>query len=166
MNFELFSNKLPTPNQLMALKAGDKAPEINSIDQDEKPISLAQFKGKKVALYFYPQDDTPTCTIEACNLRDNETRLKSSGYQVIGVSPDESKKHLKFIKKYGLPFPLIADTDLKVINDYGVWAEKTTFGRTYMGVLRTTFLIDEKGVISKVIDKVESKVHTDQILGL
>lgn len=149
----------------MTLKPGDKAPEINSIDQDGNPISLTQFKGKKIALYFYPQDDTPTCTVEACNLRDNETRLKAAGYQVIGVSPDPAKKHQKFIKKFGLPFPLIADTDLKVINDYGVWAEKTTFGKTYMGVLRTTFLIDEKGKIIKVIDKVTSKVHSDQILG-
>ena len=115
-------------------------------------------------MYFYPQDDTPTCTTEACNLRDNYQTLQKQGFVVLGVSPDSEKKHLKFIEKHQLPFDLLADTDLKICNDYGVWAEKTTFGKTYMGVVRTTFIIDEKGIISEIISKVESKRHSEQIL--
>lgn len=126
---------------------------------------MSDFLGKKVVLYFYPQDNTPTCTVEACNLRDNYEALQAKGYVVLGVSPDSEKKHTKFIEKFQLPFDLLADEDLKICKDYGVWAEKTTFGKTYMGVVRTTFIIDEKGMIAEIIDKVESKRHSEQILG-
>ncbi|WP_339794079.1 thioredoxin-dependent thiol peroxidase [uncultured Imperialibacter sp.] len=149
----------------MALKAGDKAPDFEVSDQNGKTVKLSDFQGKKVVLYFYPQDNTPTCTVEACNLRDNYATLKARGYEVLGVSPDSAKKHTNFIKKFSLPFTLLADTDNKIIESYGLWAEKTTFGRTYMGVLRTTFIIDEKGVIERVIDDVKSKEHAEQILG-
>ncbi|WP_416866362.1 MAG: thioredoxin-dependent thiol peroxidase [Imperialibacter sp.] len=149
----------------MALKAGDKAPDFEVSDQNGKTVNLSDFQGKKVVLYFYPQDNTPTCTVEACNLRDNYATLKAKGYEVLGVSPDSAKKHTNFIKKFSLPFTLLADTDNKIIESYGLWAEKTTFGRTYMGVLRTTFIIDEKGVIKRVIDDVKSKEHAEQILG-
>lgn len=145
------------------LKIGDKAPEIKGKDQDGKDISLHHFKGKKVVLYFYPKDNTPTCTEQACNLRDNIGALKKAGYQIIGVSGDNEKSHTKFIKKYDLPFPLIADTDLKIVNDYEAWGEKTLFGRKYMGILRKTFVIDENGTITKIIDKVTAKEHTAQI---
>lgn len=148
----------------MALKVGDKAPAINSKDQNGNPISLSNFAGKKIALYFYPKDDTPGCTAEACNLRDNYGELKSKGYEIIGVSIDSEKAHQKFIEKYSLPFPLIADTDQKVVNDYQVWVEKSMYGKKYMGTARTTFLIDENGLISKIIDKVDTKEHTAQIL--
>ena len=149
----------------MLLKQGDKAPAFTANDQDGKTHSLKDYKGKKVVLYFYPQDNTPTCTNEACNLRDNFTLLKKMGIVVIGVSPDSEGSHKKFEKKYSLPFTLLADAGNKIINDYGLWAEKTTFGRTYMGVLRTTFLINEKGKIDHIIEKVESKNHAAQILG-
>ncbi|MEQ8533357.1 MAG: thioredoxin-dependent thiol peroxidase [Imperialibacter sp.] len=149
----------------MALKAGDKAPDFEVSDQNGKTVKLSDFKGKKIVLYFYPQDNTPTCTVEACNLRDNYTTLKAKVYEVLGVSPDSAKKHTNFIKKFSLPFTLLADTDNKIIESYGLWAEKTTFGRTYMGVLRTTFIIDEKGIIERIIDDVKSKEHAEQILG-
>ncbi|MEQ9376520.1 MAG: thioredoxin-dependent thiol peroxidase [Imperialibacter sp.] len=149
----------------MALKAGDKAPDFEVSDQNGKTVKLSDFQGKKVVLYFYPQDNTPTCTVEACNLRDNYSVLKAKGYEVLGVSPDSAKKHTNFIKKFSLPFTLLADTDNKIIESYGLWAEKTTFGRTYMGVLRTTFIIDEKGIIERIIDDVKSKEHAEQILG-
>ncbi len=148
------------------LKEGDKAPGFTAKDQDGNTVSLSDFKGKNVILYFYPQDDTPTCTKEACNYRDNYQSLLSKGFSVIGVSFDTEKSHKKFIKKYSLPFPLIADTDKKIIEDYGVWGEKTTFGRTYMGTFRTTFVIDKKGVISHVIRKVESGKASQQVLDL
>ncbi|MEQ8811858.1 MAG: thioredoxin-dependent thiol peroxidase [Imperialibacter sp.] len=149
----------------MALKAGNKAPDFEVSDQNGKTVKLSDFKGKKIVLYFYPQNNTPTCTVEACNLRDNYTTLKAKGYEVLGVSPDSAKKHTNFIKKFSLPFTLLADTDNKIIESYGLWAEKTTFGRTYMGVLRTTFIIDEKGIIERIIDDVKSKEHAEQILG-
>ncbi|WOK04410.1 thioredoxin-dependent thiol peroxidase [Imperialibacter roseus] len=149
----------------MALKAGDKAPDFEVSDQNGKTVKLSDFQGKKVVLYFYPQDNTPTCTVEACNLRDNYNTLKTKGYEVLGVSPDSAKKHTNFIKKFSLPFTLLADTDNKIIESYGLWAEKTTFGRSYMGVLRTTFIIDENGIIERVIDDVKSKEHAEQILG-
>jgi thioredoxin-dependent peroxiredoxin len=149
----------------MALKAGDKAPDFEVSDQNGKTVKLSDFLGKKVVLYFYPQDNTPTCTVEACNLRDNYSALKAKGYEVLGVSPDSAKKHTNFIKKFSLPFTLLADTDNKIIESYGLWAEKQMFGKKYMGVLRTTFLIDEKGVIERVIDDVKSKEHAEQILG-
>jgi peroxiredoxin Q/BCP len=148
------------------LKEGDKAPGFTAKDQDGNTVSLSDFKGKNVILYFYPQDDTPTCTKEACNYRDNYQSLLSKGFAVIGVSFDTEKSHKKFIKKYSLPFPLIADTDKKIIEDYGVWGEKTTFGRTYMGTFRTTFVIDKKGIIAHVIRKVESGKASQQVLDL
>ncbi len=148
----------------MKLKVGDKAPAINAKDQNGNEITLAQFKGKKVVLYFYPKDSTPGCTKEACNFRDNYKALQKKGYEVVGVSADSEKSHLKFIEKYELPFPLIADTDQKVVNDYGVWGLKKFMGREYMGINRTTFLIDEKGRIEKVIEKVDTENSTQQIL--
>jgi len=149
----------------MKLSVGQKAPEINSTDQNGNPIKLTDFLGKKVALYFYPKDNTPGCTEQACNLRDNEMQLKAKGFQVIGVSVDDEKSHKKFIEKFELPFPLIADTDKKVVEDYGVWVEKSMYGKKYMGIARTTFVIDENGVISNIVDKVVTKDHTSQILG-
>jgi peroxiredoxin Q/BCP len=148
----------------MKLKEGDKAPAINAKDQNGNEITLAQFKGKKVVLYFYPKDSTPGCTKEACNFRDNYKALQKKGYEVIGVSTDSEKSHQKFIEKYELPFPLIADTDQKVVNDYGVWGLKKFMGREYMGINRTTFLIDEKGKIEKLIEKVDTENSTEQIL--
>jgi thioredoxin-dependent peroxiredoxin len=148
------------------LKEGDKAPAFTAKDQDGNTVSLSDFKGKNVILYFYPQDDTPTCTKEACNYRDNYQSLLNKGFAVIGVSFDTEKSHKKFINKYSLPFPLIADTDKKIIEDYGVWGEKTTFGRTYMGTFRTTFVIDKNGVITHVIRKVESGKASQQVLDL
>jgi peroxiredoxin Q/BCP len=146
------------------LTEGKKAPAFKGKDQNGKPVSLADFKGKKVILYFYPEDDTPTCTVQACNLRDNFGLLKKRGFIVLGVSPDEEKKHKKFEAKYDLPFTLIADAGHKIIDSYGVWGEKQMYGRTYMGLHRTTFLIDEKGVIRKIFLKPKSKQHTEEIL--
>lgn len=146
------------------LKINSQAPDFTVNDQNGKPVSLSDFKGKKVILFFYPQDNTPTCTVEACNLRDNHTKLKKRGYVVLGVSPDNEKKHQNFISKYKLPFTLLCDPDKVVHHLYGVWAEKTTFGKTYMGTLRTTFVIDENGMIIRIIDKVESKRHAQQIM--
>jgi thioredoxin-dependent peroxiredoxin len=146
------------------LTEGKKAPAFKGKDQNGKPVSLADYKGKKVVLYFYPEDDTPTCTVQACNLRDNFGLLKKNGFIVLGVSPDEEKKHKKFEAKYDLPFTLIADADHKIIDSYGVWGEKQMYGRTYMGLHRTTFLIDEKGIIRKIFLKPKSKQHTEEIL--
>ena len=146
------------------LKTGDKAPEIYGTDETGQPISLKNFAGKKLILYFYPADNTPTCTTESCNLRDNFDNLKKKGYTVLGVSPDSARKHQNFIKKFELPFPLLVDDDMKTIKKYGVWGMKKTFGKEYMGLVRTTFVIDEKGVIEQVIGKVQSKRHTAQIL--
>ena len=147
------------------LKAGDKAPDFKAINQNEKEISLANYAGKKLVLYFYPKDNTPTCTNEACNLRDNFLDLKAAGYEVLGVSPDSAKKHTNFINKYELPFDLLVDDEHKMHEAYGVWGEKKMYGKTYMGTIRTTFLINEEGVIEKVIDKVKAKEHHSQILG-
>lgn len=152
-------------NHITGLKAGDKAPDFSAKDQTGKFVSLKDYKGKKLVLYFYPKDDTPTCTKEACNLRDNYAGLKRKGYAIVGVSADEEKKHLKFIKKYELPFPLIADVDMKVIKAYDVWGKKQFMGRIYDGINRTTFVIDEKGRIEKVITDVKSADHTEQIIG-
>lgn len=148
------------------LKAGDKAPAIKSKDQNGEPITLSQFKGKKVILYFYPKDNTPGCTAEACNLRDNYTALCKKGFEILGVSVDDEKSHQKFIQKFDLPFPLISDTEKKVVEDYGVWGLKKFMGREYMGINRVTFIIDEKGVIEHVIEKVDTANSTEQILDL
>ncbi len=149
----------------MTLKVGDKAPDINSVDQLGNPITLAQFKGKKVILYFYPKDDTPGCTKEACSFRDNYSVLKEKGYEVLGVSVDSTKKHQKFIEKHELPFTLIADEEQKVVSDYGVWGLKKFMGREYMGTNRTTFVIDEKGKIGRIIEKVDTTNSAAQVLG-
>lgn len=147
-----------------ALKAGDKAPGFSGKDQDGKTVSLSDYEGKKVILYFYPKDNTPGCTAEACNLRDNKDLLAKEGYEVLGVSTDDESSHKDFRAKYSLPFPLIADTDKSINQKYGVWVEKERDGKKFMGTARTTFIIDEKGVIIQVIDKVETKDHANQIL--
>ena len=146
------------------LKIGDKAPEINGIDQNGDKITLDQYKGKKVVLYFYPKDMTPGCTAQACDLSDNYNDLIKKGYDVLGVSCDSVKRHQKFIEKYNLPFNLISDEDKQVVNNYGVWQLKKFMGREYMGIVRTTFIIDEKGIIEHIITKVNTKQHTSQIL--
>ena len=146
------------------IKIGDKAPEINSIDQDGEKITLKQFLGKKIILYFYPKDMTPGCTAQSCNLRDNYHQLLDSGYVVLGCSADSPEKHQKFIEKYDLPFPLISDQSKEVLNKFGVWALKKFMGKEYMGILRTTFVIDENGIIEDIITKVKTKEHTSQIL--
>ena len=146
------------------LEEGDKAPDFTGLDQNEKEISLADYRGKKLVLYFYPKDNTPGCTAEACNLRDNYAALQKEGYAIVGVSPDSARKHQNFIRKFDLPFPLIADTEKKILNDYGVWGEKQMYGRKYMGVFRTTFVIDGEGRIERIFRKVDTKAHAEQIL--
>ena len=146
------------------LSEGNKAPAFSSKDQNGNTVSLEIFKGKKVVLYFYPEDGTPTCTIQACNLRDNFSALKNEGIIVLGISPDEVAKHKKFETKFGLPFTLLADPTHTIIEKYGVWGEKQMYGRKYMGLLRTTFLIDEKGIIRKIFLKPKSKQHSEEIL--
>jgi peroxiredoxin Q/BCP len=146
------------------LTEGKKAPVFSAKDQNGNPVSLSDYKGKKIILFFYPEDDTPTCTIQACNLRDNFGLLKKHGFTVLGISPDEEKKHKKFETKYGLPFTLLADADHKIIDTYGVWGEKQLYGRTYMGLHRTTFLIDEKGIIRKIFLRPKNKKHAEEIL--
>lgn len=150
--------------QTTHLKEGDKAPDFKGKDQNGNEVSLKDFRGKKLVLYFYPKDDTPGCTTESCDLRDHYNLLKKKGFDVLGVSADSEKSHQKFIKKFKLPFPLIADTDKKIVNDYGVWKAKMLFGRKFMGIVRTTFIIDEKGKIEEVITKVDTEKHTQQIL--
>lgn len=147
----------------MAITEGKKAPAFTAVDQDGQQIKLSDFKGKKLALYFYPKDATSTCTVQACNLRDNYDGLADKGIEVIGVSPDDEKSHLKFIAKQGLPFRIIADTDKSLCEKFGVWAEKSMYGKKYMGVLRTTFLMDENGLVVKIIDKPKVKEHADEI---
>ena len=151
---------------MLQLKEGVKAPQFKGIDQNGNKITLDDFKGKKLILYFYPKDNTPGCTAEACNLRDNYDTLLKSGYAIVGVSPDTEKSHKGFAGKYSLPFPLIADTAKEILNDYGVWGEKQMYGKSYYGVIRTTFIIDEKGFIEKVITKVDTSGHTEQIFNL
>ena len=146
------------------LGKGDKAPEFAGLNQKGEQISLGGFKGKKLILYFYPKDDTPGCTAESCNLNNNYHMWLSKGYEVVGISPDSVASHKKFAAKFGLGFNLIADTDIKVTQAYGVWGEKGMFGKKYMGVLRTTFLINEKGIIDEIFEKVDTKNHTDQII--
>ena len=146
------------------LKEGDKAPVFSGLNENGETVSLSDFNGKKLILFFYPKDDTSGCTAEACNLRDNYEVLKKQGFELLGVSPDSAKKHQNFKTKYELPFPLIADTEQVVLKAYGVWGPKQMYGRTYEGVYRTTFVIDEKGVIAKVFTKVDTGAHTQQIL--
>jgi peroxiredoxin Q/BCP len=151
---------------MIQLSEGSKAPIFKGIDQNGSEISLKDFTGKKLILYFYPKDNTPGCTAEACNLRDNYDELLKQGFAVVGVSPDSEKSHKGFSGKFSLPFPLIADTDKKILNDYGVWGEKKMYGKSYFGVIRTTFIIDEKGIIEKIISKVETAGHAEQIVKL
>lgn len=146
------------------VEVGQTAPDFEAKDQNGETITLSQYKGKKVVLYFYPRDNTPGCTAQACDLRDNIERLADNGYQVIGVSTDSEAKHRNFIEKYDLPFPLIADTDNAVHELYGTWQLKKNYGKEYMGTVRTTFIIDEQGKVSDVIAKVKTKEHTAQIL--
>lgn len=150
----------------MALQVGDKAPETLGLDQSGNEIKLSDFKGKKLALYFYPKDNTTGCTAEACSLRDGYQELQAAGYEVVGVSKDSAKSHQGFISKQNLPFPLIADTDTALQQAFGVWAEKKLYGRSYMGTLRTTFIINEDGIIEKIIGpkEVKTKDHANQIL--
>ncbi len=148
----------------MNLKVGDTAPDFSVNDQSGNPVKLSDFKGKKVVLYFYPKDNTPGCTAEACNLRDNYTALQKAGYVVLGVSSDNEKSHQNFIDKFELPFPLLADTEKDIHEKYGTWVEKSMYGRKYMGTARVTFLIDENGKIEEIIEKVKTKDHTAQIL--
>jgi len=151
---------------MSTLKQGDKAPGFTAKDQNGKEVSLADFAGKTVILYFYPKDDTPGCTAESCDFRDNYQFLSSQGYEVIGVSTDDEKSHKKFETKYSLPFTLIADPEQKIVNDYGVWVEKNMYGKTYMGTQRTTFIINPEGVISHLIGKVDTKNSSQQVLDL
>ena len=148
----------------MSLKIGDKVPDFKAKDQNGNTFSLSSLRGKKVVLYFYPKDDTPGCTAEACNLRDNYSDLKKKGYEIIGISSDDEKSHQKFISKFELPFGLLADTDKKIHEIFGTWGEKSMYGRKYMGTIRTTFIIDEKGILEEIIDKVKTDDHTAQIL--
>lgn len=146
------------------MEVGKKAPAFKAMNEKSEVVSLKDFAGKKLVLYFYPKDDTPGCTAEACDLRDNYKKFLKQGYAILGVSPDSVKKHQKFIEKYDLPFSLLADEDHKVCEKYGVWVEKSMYGRKYMGVARTTFVISEKGVIEQIIEKVDTKNHSAQIL--
>ncbi|MDE7385750.1 MAG: thioredoxin-dependent thiol peroxidase [Muribaculaceae bacterium] len=149
------------------IQPGDKVPDILGVDENGNTVRLSDFKGKKVALYFYPKDMTSGCTAQACNLRDNYAELLDAGYQVVGVSVDPAASHVRFREKNSLPFPLITDTDHKLVEQFGVWAEKKLYGRTYMGTLRTTFIIDPDGTVERVIGpkEVKTKEHAAQILG-
>lgn len=149
---------------MATLTVGSKAPAFKGKDQTGNTISLADYKGKKLILFFYPKDNTPGCTAEACSLRDNYKLLQKNGFELLGVSVDDEKSHQKFIAKFELPFPLLADTEQKVVNAYGVWVEKSMYGRTYMGTARKTFIIDESGKIAHIIEKVDTKNHAGQIL--
>ena len=148
------------------MNVGDKAPEILGINEKGEEIRLSNYKGKKLVLYFYPKDSTSGCTAQACNLRDNYDTLRQAGYEVVGVSVDNEKSHQKFIEKNSLPFPLIADTDKKLVEQFGVWGEKSMYGRKYMGTFRTTFIINEEGVVERIIGpkEVKTKDHAAQIL--
>ena len=146
------------------LEPGNKAPDFSGLDQNGIKVSLKDYKGKKVALYFYPEDDTPTCTVQACNLRDNFSALKAAGFDIIGVSPDDVESHKKFKNKFQLPFTLIADPKHTIINRYGVWGEKNLYGHKHMGIYRTTFVIDEKGIIKKIFKRPNNKAHAEEII--
>ena len=148
------------------MNVGDKAPEILGINEKGEEIKLSSYAGRKLVLYFYPKDNTSGCTAEACSLRDNYSDLRKAGYEVVGVSVDNEKSHQKFIEKHQLPFPLIADTDKSLVEQFGVWAEKSMYGRKYMGTLRTTFIINEEGIIERIIGpkEIKTKEHAKQIL--
>ncbi len=148
----------------MAVQLNQKAPDFTLLDQEGKEHSLSDYLGKKVLLYFYPKDDTPGCTTEACSFRDRLNELKKHNVQVLGVSVDDVKSHKKFAEKFGLNFPLLADTEKKVVNDYGVWGQKSMFGKKYMGIQRDSFLIDEKGVVIKHYEKVKPAEHVDEVI--
>lgn len=152
----------------MSIKTGDKIPELLGTDQNGNQIKASDFAGEKLALYFYPKDNTPGCTAQACSLRDGYADLKKAGYAIVGVSVDSGVSHRKFIEKFSLPFPLIADTDKKLVEQFGVWQEKKNYGKTYMGTIRTTFLIDENGIVTHIIEgrQVDTKNHAAQILDL
>lgn len=149
---------------MIKIKEGDKSPDFSGKDQNGNTLSLKDFKGKKVVLYFYPKDSTPGCIQEACNLRDNYHTLLKNGYAVIGISADSEKSHQNFIRKYNIPFPLISDTDKSIINAFGVWGRKKFMGLEFDGIIRTTFIIDENGIVEKIIGKVDTKNHTLQII--
>ena len=159
-----FGNDSQSENDMTHLKVGDPAPNFSALNEEGKTITLSDFRGKKLALFFYPADNTPGCTAAACSLRDNYDDLKAQGIEMLGVSPDSTKKHGKFIQKYEFPFSLIADEDLTVLKAYGVWGWKKFMGREYDGVHRTTFLIDEKGIIEQVFEKVNTQNHAAQIM--
>lgn len=148
----------------MSLKVTDKAPDFEGVIQDGSTVSLANYKGKKLILFFYPKDNTPGCTAAACNLSENYNSLREKGFELLGVSPDSVKKHQNFIEKKDLAMDLLADEDKVVLEKYGVWGEKKMYGKTYMGVMRTTFIIDGNGLIEKIFPKVKTKAHTEQIL--
>ncbi len=147
------------------LKIGDKAPDFKGIDQDGREITLKEFKGKKLVLYFYPKDNTPGCTAEACDLRDNYHRFESLGYKILGVSKDSEKSHKGFIEKFNLPFPLISDKEAEILKSYDAWGRKKFMGKEYDGIIRKTFVIDEEGLITDIIEKVDTKAHSKQIIG-
>lgn len=148
------------------MNVGDKVPEVWGLNEKGEEIRASQYKGRKVVLYFYPKDMTSGCTVQACNLRDNYAELRTAGYEVVGVSINDAKSHLKFIEKNNLPFALIADTEQRLVQTFGVWGEKSMYGRKYMGTFRTTFIIDEEGVIERIIlpKEVKTKEHAQQIL--
>lgn len=162
--FSLMTNSGSSEEEVHFLKTGDKAPDFKALNQDGDSVSLSDFRGKKLALFFYPADNTPTCTKEACNLRDGFAELKAQGVAVVGVSPDSVRKHQGFAKKHQLPYTLLADEDLDMLKAYGVWGNKKFMGREYDGVHRTTFVIDEQGIIQHIFTKVDSGNHTLQIL--
>jgi peroxiredoxin Q/BCP len=149
---------------MTTLKVGDKAPDFSSVDQDGNSISLSDYKGKKLVVFFYPKANTPTCTVEACNLGENYDELQKAGYEILGVSADSQKRQQNFRNKFSFPYPLLADVDKSVVEAFGVWGPKKFMGREFDGIHRLTFVIDENGVIEKVIDKVKAKIHSEQIL--
>jgi thioredoxin-dependent peroxiredoxin len=163
-SWRLCGNNQQKHTAMSGLKVGEKAPGFNGKDQDGNNVSLTQFKGKKVILYFYPKDNTPGCTAEACNLRDNYDLLMKKGFEIIGVSADDEKSHKNFIAKNVLPFALLADKEKIIIKAYGVWGKKKLYGKEYEGINRMTFIISEDGLIEKIFTKVDTKNHTDQIL--
>ncbi len=149
---------------MITLKEGDKAPAFSSTNEKGEAVSLADFKNKNLVLYFYPKDSTPGCTAEACDLRDNYHVFKEQGYEILGVSPDSAASHIKFISKYELPFSLLVDIDHLVAESFGAWGEKSMYGKKYMGILRSTFVINKQGIIEKIIEKVDTKAHSKQLI--